>query len=98
MVVSFRSSPELVEAVYDVLRKYLECAVGESSRMQAAAAAATPLLLRPKAKASRGGLGRVRSEEVELQGGSSMDSGHFSGRYWGHFSGHFWADLQDTIQ
>ena len=30
-----RSAPELVDAVYDVLRKYLECAVGESSRMQA---------------------------------------------------------------
>ena len=24
-------------------------------------------------------------------GGNSIDSGHFSGRYWGHFLGQFWG-------
>ena len=34
MVVSFRSTSELIEMVYDVLRKYLECAVDECCRMR----------------------------------------------------------------
>ena len=26
-------------------------------------------------------------------GGNSIDSGHFSGRYWGHFLGQFWGQF-----
>ena len=30
--------------------------------------------------------------KLGVQGrGDSIDSGHFSGRYWGHFSGWFWG-------
>ena len=63
MVVAFRSTSELIEIVYDVLRKYLECAVDECCRMRTTI---PPLSVEAKPKLSYS-VSRIQSEEMELQ-------------------------------
>ena len=62
MVVSFRSTSELIENVYQVLRKYLECAVDECCRMRTTF---PPLPAEARHKLSHD-ISRIKSEEMEL--------------------------------
>ena len=63
MVVSFRSTTELIEVVYDVLHKYLKCAVDECCRMRTTI---PPLSAEAKTKLRRDG-SKIKCEEMKLR-------------------------------